>query len=393
MKQRRQSQLSRQDFLFKSGGFITAAALGSHCSTYSQARFSSGATDPLQNARASGLQTPILQALAVGISAPNPHNTQAWKFRLISDTEALLYVDETRILPETDPTFRQVHLGQGCLLELLSVGAGEIGMESRISLFPEGYDPTKDLGKKPVARIRLLPSEVKDPMYAFVSHRRTVRSAYGGPDITQEEYHALAQLTAPRVSKLKSTNSQNLKEHLKFHFQGMESEMGYFPTADESRKWFRIGDDEIYGKRDGISLAGNGITGLKKWFFETFFLSHDPDVFHSSSNQTAFLDSYRENLFSVKGQILLITSTNTVNDWVLCGRDYARLQLAAHSLGLVMRPTSQLMQEFPAMMKLAKKYNRFVGVHPPAKIQINALLGRSEEDFQAPRRPIEDMII
>ena len=122
-------------------------------------------------------------------------------------------------------------------------------------------------------------------------------------------------------------------------------------------------------------------------------MSHDPDVFHSSSNQTAFLDSYRENLFSVKGQILLITSTNTVNDWVLCGRDYARLQLAAHSLGLVMRPTSQLMQEFPAMMKLAKKYNRFVGVHPPAKIQINALLGRSEEDFQAPRRPIEDMII
>jgi hypothetical protein len=31
-----------------------------------------------------------MQAIAYGIhAAPNPHNTQAWKFKLTSDTEAL----------------------------------------------------------------------------------------------------------------------------------------------------------------------------------------------------------------------------------------------------------------------------------------------------------------
>jgi hypothetical protein len=40
-----------------------------------------------------------MRAIAWGIQAPNPHNTQAWKFRLVSDTEALLYLDERRLLP------------------------------------------------------------------------------------------------------------------------------------------------------------------------------------------------------------------------------------------------------------------------------------------------------
>ena len=39
-------------------------------------------------------ETPILQAIAYGIHAPNPHNTQAWKFQLTSDTQTLLYIDE-----------------------------------------------------------------------------------------------------------------------------------------------------------------------------------------------------------------------------------------------------------------------------------------------------------
>jgi hypothetical protein len=392
MKQSRTVGISRLNFLKQSGGFLTAAALGSHCSSYSQSRFHTGQADPIQSARSSGLHTPIYQALAVGISAPNPHNVQPWKFRILSDSEALLYVDEKRLLPETDPTMRQVHMGQGALLELVAVGAGELGLKANIKLFPEGYSVTSDTGTKPVALIQLRAGAQPDPLYAFVSQRRTVRTNYSGPMITGAEYAQLRSLVKPHISELRVTPEQDLEKHIEFHFRGMQAELGYFPTADESRKWFRIGNDEIYGKRDGINLPSNGVTGFQKWFIETFIISHDPEDYYDPSGQKVFMDRYRESLFSAKGQILFITRTNTVKDWVLCGRDYARMQLAAHSLGLVMRPNSQLMQEFDAMKRIKDEYDRFVGVKSPSKTQINALLGRASSDFESPRRPLRDMI-
>ena len=251
-------------------------------------------------------------------------------------------------------------MSQGCLLELLSVAAGELGMSASISLFPEGYRVPSDAGKKPVASIQLIRANQRDPLYASISARRTVRTAYHGPAINSREYTDLKALTKPRVSELRETAPADLQKHLDFHFKGMQAELAHFPSAEESRKWFRIGNDEIYGKRDGISLASNGVQGFQKWFIETFILSHDPEDYYDESGQKMFMDRYRENLYSVKGQILFITKSNTVKDWVLCGRDYARMQLAAQSMGLVMRPTSQLMQEFDAMADLAAQYNSFI---------------------------------
>ncbi len=83
-------------------------------------------------------QSPIMRAIAWGIQAPNPHNTQAWKFRLVSDTEARLYVDERRLLPVTDPPARQIHIGAGCCIETLAVGMSTEGYETDVKLLPDG---------------------------------------------------------------------------------------------------------------------------------------------------------------------------------------------------------------------------------------------------------------
>ncbi len=69
--------------------------------------------DPIVSARAAGIDQPILLAIVAGTSAPNPHNTQAWRFRIHGDLEMSLYVDPERLLPATDPSSRQIHIGQG----------------------------------------------------------------------------------------------------------------------------------------------------------------------------------------------------------------------------------------------------------------------------------------
>src|SRR6266496_1721233 len=98
----------------------------------SDAQLPSGARD------ATRAETPILQAITYGIHAPNPHNTQAWKFELTSDTEALLYIDERRLLPVTDPPARQIHIGAGCCIETLAIGMSGRGYETDVEYLPQG---------------------------------------------------------------------------------------------------------------------------------------------------------------------------------------------------------------------------------------------------------------
>ena len=48
---------------------------------------------------------------------PNPHNKQPWIIHLTGPASFNLYVDPDRLLPETDPIHRQIHIGQGTFLE------------------------------------------------------------------------------------------------------------------------------------------------------------------------------------------------------------------------------------------------------------------------------------
>jgi hypothetical protein len=136
--------MERREFLFKSGMVVSAAFLG---------RFSNAA-EMGNNLADSGLgpktvfhglrpdpdqfKEPILKAISYGMNAPNPHNTQAWKFKLLNTNEALFYVDETRLLKETDPPARQIHIGCGSFLALLKIGAGNLGYSAQIDYLPEG---------------------------------------------------------------------------------------------------------------------------------------------------------------------------------------------------------------------------------------------------------------
>ncbi len=108
-------------------------------------------TSPTVSAR----ETPIMRGAGYGILAPNPHNTQAWRIRPVSATQLLLYVDERRLLPETDPPARQIHIGCGCFIETLAVGMSAHGYATSVDYLPEGSHGRAEAGRKPVARITL----------------------------------------------------------------------------------------------------------------------------------------------------------------------------------------------------------------------------------------------
>ena len=131
--------ISRKKFLINSGIVLTVPLFLKYCATTEYPRLTGkSGVDPVENANAEGIVDPILRAINVGITAPNPHNTQAWKFKITSPAEMTLFVDEKRILPITDPPARQIHIGQGCFLELLKIGAKQIGYDADIKILAEG---------------------------------------------------------------------------------------------------------------------------------------------------------------------------------------------------------------------------------------------------------------
>ncbi|MFT5218745.1 MAG: hypothetical protein ACI87H_000881, partial [Gammaproteobacteria bacterium] len=134
-----------------------------------------------------------MQVLAYAILCPNPHNKQPWIIRLSGPASFNLYVDPDRLLPETDPIYRQIHIGQGTFLETLSIAANGLGYKAIINYFPEGMYSNNELADKPVAAIELikLPDIAKDPLFNALLSRHSNKREYDDYRLTAAENDAL----------------------------------------------------------------------------------------------------------------------------------------------------------------------------------------------------------
>lgn len=391
------NKLSRKDFLFRSGAILTVPVFLKYCSSADYPRLSGkSGDDPLLNSGMEGYAEPALKAINFGITAPNAHNTQAWKFRILNPNEFLLFVDEKRILPVTDITTRQIHISQGTFLEIMKIGSRGFGYNTDIKFFPEGEYPISEIGKRPVAKISLSPAGKNSAGMLFkeIKNRATNRTKYEGALITIEESVKILEQATPMNTKTSFVLSEEtMKPYIDLFYESMKLETKNIRLADESRTWFRFSDKEIQEKRDGIALPGNGVTGFTRWMAETFFIGPEPEKFHDPKGTDVFMKRYKENIESAKGIVYWQTKTNGLKDWVLAGMDYARFQLAITGMGFVMHPMSQILQEYPEMQNLQKKFDLLTGISAPSKIQMIVRIGRSDFRYMTPRRNLRSMLL
>lgn len=352
-------------------------------------------TTPRQRSDPAIYKTPIEKAIAMGSNAPNPHNTQAWKLRLVSDLEALLYIDETRILPETDPPTRQIHIGAGCFLETLSIGASAMGYVAAIDYFPEGTYSTSDVGKKPVARIKLAASAASpDSLGKFIYKRQTNRRpSFKNAAVTNEQFAQLAAYCTDDSIKMIGINSHaEMQPLLSIFEQAMLIECQNYHLFEETRIWFRYNERERAEKRDGLSIPQTGITGIRVPLVEWYLKHGDPKRWHSTQSIAAYMDVFRKGLKSAQGIMLLKSDTNTPLDWVKTGRLYVRISLAATKMGLQLHPYSQVLQEYPEMTATQQAFNSLVGVSGQQKVQMAVRIGSGPTPYYTYRREEQAML-
>ncbi|HMV41923.1 MAG TPA: hypothetical protein PK079_21505 [Leptospiraceae bacterium] len=383
--------ISRKDFLDKTthlGLLLTTSQLLQYCSSLPD-RYAD--TSPFDQENLS----PLWKSIYAGIGAPNPHNTQAWKIKILNENEILLFVDESRILLDTDPPARQIHIGQGSFIECFSIGAAQLGYTTKVQYFPQGEYKTSEIGKKPVAKLTLSAGDSnKKKFFKSLNIRNTNRSIYSGDfsETDRDKIQNEIQYDKSNFKWILSSDSRFAKiQDLLVEAFAIETNLKR--TNEENRIWFRVTDKEIYSKRDGISLRGNGMSGLSYKIISNFFVSTKPEDWHSDFTRKAGIDSFKEQVKSSKAFIYILTSKNEMKDWVESGEKYAHLNIAVNSLSYSMHPMSQFLQEYPEMEKVKLEFEKLMEIPPKAKIQMFARIGKSDYFFQSPRRNPQDMIV
>ncbi len=316
-----------------------------------------------------------LRALSYALLAPSPHNRQPWLAELSGEDVVIIYRDKERGLPVTDPFARQLTIGMGCFLELMTMAAAQEGISVSLDLFPQGEDG-------PVARARFAAGGTPDPLFAHVMARRSCKEPFADTPVPASAATALSTLA--RIV----TDAAMVARLRELAWSAWEVE-AYTPAAmQESVDLMRFGRSEIETNPDGIDLGGPFLESLMLAGVMNRRLQADP----SSTAFRAGVDMYREMLAATPAFAVLTSAGNSRLDQIEAGRRWLRLNLAATGLGLALHPVSQALQEFPEMAGMRALAHELL-TDDGSTVQMLGRLGYGPQTPRSPRWPLEARLL
>ncbi|HEA64537.1 MAG TPA: twin-arginine translocation pathway signal protein [Candidatus Aminicenantes bacterium] len=389
--------VSRRDFIKRAIGRSAVVAL---LLTPGFSIFNGCSSMPLKamggwNGPSSEVEDIRIILLSYAILAPNPHNKQSWIIELKDPFRFDLYVDQERLLPETDPPARQIHIGQGTFLENLDLAARSNGYRTNIAYFPRGMYSNNIVENKPVASIELVkePGIDTDPLFDEILRRQSNKREYEDKPLLQEQIEGLKKAYDTGTYPLTiTTDPIERKKLTEFLVEAMRIEVSKESTHAETIEMFRFNDEEMEKYRDGFGVAQSGITGFNKFMTETFFLKRDKALPADSSFAKGAVKLTEKQAASAAAFAWITSRTNTRLDQVMVGRAYERINLMATALGLSQHPISQVLQEYPEMASLQKELKQYLRIPDGHTVQMLFRLGYADPVINAPRRQVRDFI-
>lgn len=333
--------------------------------------------------------------LAHAILAPHSHNLQSWLVDLGVPDEITLFIDRSRLLPETDPFSRQMMMSQGTFLEVLDLAARQKGLRAEIVLFPKGVFPPTTVDARPTARIRLVadPLVRPDPLFAQVLRRRTNREAYTArePDAAARQAIAASVLPHPfRTGFVGAAQPEALQQHRRIAKEAWRIELVTPRTVLESFKVLRVGPKEIAAHRDGLSLNEPMVRVLDAVGLFDRRVAPGPDDFATTSQ----IQDFNAKIDTTLAFFWLVSEGNDRATQVNAGRAYVRAQLAATGAGLSMQPLSQALQEYPEQEGPYAEIHHMLGAPAPRfTVQMWARLGYAPVIEPSPRRGLASHVL
>lgn len=332
-------------------------------------------------------------ALAYALLSPSAHNMQPWRVDLREADAISLHVDRERLLPATDPWFRQIMVSQGCFIEAAMIALRQRGLHARLELFPEGEFPPREVDDRPVARLswRALDTAAPDPLFAGLLARCTAKEAYdttrpvtpatlawlgGGPPT--EGVQPGGTVAAGRVAALRQ-----------ICLDAADVEINTPAPMLESLRLMRVGPDEILRHRDGLCLNDPVVRAAAA----LGLLDRSRMPAPGSAAFAAMRRRYADCCLSAMGFAWLATAPGRRGE-VQAGRAWLRLQLRATAIGLQLQPMSQALQEFPEMGGPYRTLHQYLlgGEASQRVLQMVGRLGYCATPGHTPRRALRAII-
>jgi len=331
--------------------------------------------------------------LAYALLAPNAHNIQPWLVDLKTTDTVLLYVDPTRLLPETDPYARQILISHGCFLELMIMAASSMGYRTSVDYFPDGEFADQQIDHRPVARCRFIQdnSIASDPLFPHILQRRSNKEPFDATALSAGHAASLADCLSHMDDMLTTivTDPGVAQRLRRLTADAVQLEMHTPRTHQESIAVTRLGAREIAEHRDGIDIHGPLI-----WWAKTFgLLSHEKFLTPGSFAYQSGLDYALGWAESTPAFGWLVSRDNTRSSQVRSGQAYLRLNLQATALGVALHPVSQLLQEYAEMQELQNEFLAMVSKQPAEHVQMLFRLGYAKPVPPSPRRELAELLL
>ncbi|WP_034261606.1 Acg family FMN-binding oxidoreductase [Bacillus sp. J33] len=348
-------------------GIIIISAIALLLVLFSILLISSGAfmkdrySEPWMNSYYKRYSDPRVQLAAHGILAPSGHNMQPWQVRLDPDPKIFyLYSDPNKLVPLADPLARQTLISQGTFLEYLQAAGERLGYKLEIELFPEGEYDENDLKTsmktKPVAKISIQPDKSKEnPLYEHLFKPDTNRSPYKDKELTSQEIKTLKEINNEPDLKLEIFQSDSDRKTLgEFAVNGAKIESSLKRINEESANLFRANEYQKNKYRYGYSVEGQGISGMKKHIMQGL-ITLFPAINSEKTSADLFVKSTQTAVDHTPAYAMIISKDNSRVSQIKAGRLYSRFVLKSHSLGIVVQPPSQVLEEYPEMKEQYEK--------------------------------------
>ncbi|WP_244956941.1 Acg family FMN-binding oxidoreductase [Enterovibrio norvegicus] len=334
--------------------------------------------------------------ISYAMLCPNPHNIQPWKVAFEGKDTLLLFVDSDRLLPQTDPVHRQIHIGQGTFIESLVIAATHFGVRANVHSFPQGEYSNQALQDKPVASITLERDDsiTPDPLFPYLLTRQSTKTEYTQELLSDTELNKIVSTASGSDYRIDLVQDNEGKAAMRgFLNQAMFIEEQNADRSLETIGMFRFNDKEYAQHRDGFGLAQNGVTGAKRWLAETFFVSRgaaesDPASFGKEGIKLTEAVTQSTQHFA-----LLISKDNTRQTQVDIGRLYNRINLLTATMGIAQHPMSQILQEYKDMLPLQKEFKQRFNVSETDTVQMVFRLGKAQRTPESPRREVKDVLV
>lgn len=329
--------------------------------------------------------------------AQSAHNFQTWRVELDAAREDTLhlFLDGSRMLPETDPPARQITMSAGTFLAVVEARAAQLGYRTAVDLLPQGEFTLDDPGGVPVASVRVERSQAPATTLAMAADadaitRPTVKYRYEPAVIDGELAARIEGYSRPGIRFTVIDEPDAVAWLNQLSIDAFTIEMTNEPTLLESFEATRQNGSQRRRDPYGLSYSAN-FPGRSLWFID-IGLTLAPQRDAQRWGETG-IGLFTEAMEQIESYVMVVSDNNDRRTQLETGMLLQAAWMELHAAGLVALPNSQALQEYAAMAEPYRQIHaRYAAQGGTVQMLLAVAEPRGGRHRFSPRFPAGDLV-